>query len=186
MLHKTLTSSIIFIILIASQIFSQVPVTVWVDDDYNANTAGWNTTHFAVIQDGIIAVAKGGTVNVEAGIWNDNIEIQNGKSLIGAGVGQSFINGDGSSYTITVRDTGSVIKYFTLNNTGENFLDFEISLEKAHNVIVDNNHTLNKGIQVNESHNCTISNNLIENSTTQGNLFISDYWLEQSHRKQCA
>jgi len=173
MVQKVLISSINLIILFSSHIYSQIPDTVWVDDEYSATTTGWGTTHFAVIQDGIDAVAKAGTVNVAAGTWNENIEIQNGKSLIGTGIGQSFINSDGNKAAISVRDTGSVIKYFTVNTAGEDWSDFPIKLVDAHNVTVQNNHILESGIELGGSHNNTISNNLIEG---KGSIFISDSW----------
>ena len=46
---------------------------VYVDDDYDASTPGWGIDHFAVIQDGINAVADYGTVNVLTGLYHENI-----------------------------------------------------------------------------------------------------------------
>ncbi|MCK4722273.1 MAG: right-handed parallel beta-helix repeat-containing protein, partial [Dehalococcoidia bacterium] len=43
---------------------------VWVDDDFTEATAGWGTTHFATIQDGIDAVDPDGTVYVADGDYN--------------------------------------------------------------------------------------------------------------------
>jgi len=48
--------------------FNFVP-EVWVDDTFNSETPGWGVDHFAVIQDGINAVAEGGIVNVAAGTY---------------------------------------------------------------------------------------------------------------------
>lgn len=178
MAQKSFIISTLFILLISTPIFAQAPDTVWVDDDYNATTAGWGTTHFAVIQEGVDAVAKAGTVNVAAGTWNENIEISGGKSLIGAGIGQSFINGDGTTYTISVTEqevieTESFIQNFTLNNPSENWGDFEINMDHTYNVTVQNNHLLNNGIMLAVSQNCIISNNLIEGI---GNLTLSQTW----------
>ena len=66
--------SIIIILLSFSSLFSQTPDTVWVDDDYDTYTAGWDTTKFAHIQDGINAVAPAGTVYVAAGTWKESCE----------------------------------------------------------------------------------------------------------------
>ena len=49
------------------------PTQVWVDDDFNSSTPGWQVTHFDQIQDGIDAVAEGGEVIVYAGTYNEDI-----------------------------------------------------------------------------------------------------------------
>jgi parallel beta-helix repeat protein len=46
-----------------------LPSVVWVDDGYTAATSGWGVTRFDKIQDGIDAVAIGGTVHVLAGTY---------------------------------------------------------------------------------------------------------------------
>jgi parallel beta-helix repeat protein len=43
--------------------------TIYVDDDYDATTPGWAITHFDKIQDGVDAVADGGTVYVANGMY---------------------------------------------------------------------------------------------------------------------
>jgi len=49
------------------------PGTVYVDDGFTAATPGWGTTHFDTIQDGLDAVAVGGTVNVANGTYGADV-----------------------------------------------------------------------------------------------------------------
>ena len=75
MLSKALVLAVIVLFIGASvvpSISSDEPVsrgTIYVDDDFNASTPGWNVTNFSKIQDGIDAVAANGTVYVFNGIY---------------------------------------------------------------------------------------------------------------------
>jgi len=69
-----------------SSVMAQPPSEVWVDDDFNSGTPGWNVTRFAVIQDGVTAVAGGGTVHVAAGTYDEQVVIDKTLTLQGAGV----------------------------------------------------------------------------------------------------
>jgi PKD repeat protein len=69
------------------------PSTVWVDDDWSATSDGdivgngyiYGYNAFDTIQGGIDAVAEGGTVNVAAGAYTEDLSItKNGISVIGA------------------------------------------------------------------------------------------------------
>ncbi len=56
---------------------------VYVDDDFTASTPGWGIDHFAVIQDGVNAVAPGGTVNVAGGSYAGQVVIDRDLTLLG-------------------------------------------------------------------------------------------------------
>jgi len=62
---------------------------VWVDDDFTTATTGWGYDHFDNIQRGIDTVYAGGTVNVAAGTYTENIVIDNRLTLDGAGSGDN-------------------------------------------------------------------------------------------------
>ena len=72
-------------IIAGSPVMAQAPVQVWVDDDFNAGTPGWNATRFAIIQDGVDAVIGGGTVNVAAGTYDEQVVIDKMLTLRGVG-----------------------------------------------------------------------------------------------------
>ena len=52
---------------------NDIPSVVYVDDDFNEMTEGWNETCFATIQAAIDAVAANGTIYVYGGTYYENI-----------------------------------------------------------------------------------------------------------------
>jgi hypothetical protein len=88
------TSSLLLVVVLVlglglttgSPVMAQPPGQVWVDDDFNSGTPGWNVTRFAVVQDGVSAVTSGGTVHVAAGIYDEQVIIDKMLTLQGAGV----------------------------------------------------------------------------------------------------
>ncbi len=90
---------------------------VWVDDDFDSSTWGWQLTHFANIQAAIDAVDVGGTVNVAAGtyagsthlgswIWKD-LNIQKSLNLVGAGSGEAIVHlSEGKTNGVEIRGSG--------------------------------------------------------------------------------
>jgi len=73
-------------VITGSPVMAQPPSAVWVDDDFDSGTPGWNVTRFSVIQDGVAAVASGGTVHVAAGTYDEQVVINKRLTLQGAGV----------------------------------------------------------------------------------------------------
>jgi hypothetical protein len=69
-----------------SLVTAQPPGEVWVDDDFDSGTPGWNVTRFAVVKNGIDAVTSGGTVHVAAGTYDEQVVIEKTLTLQGAGV----------------------------------------------------------------------------------------------------
>ena len=62
----------------------ETPETVFVDDDFDSTTDGWGVTHFAIIQDGVEAVADGGLVQVAEGAYVEQVFVAKDLSLQGA------------------------------------------------------------------------------------------------------
>ncbi len=85
---------------------SPQPSEVWVDDDFTDATPGWGTTHFATIQDGVTAVAAGGTVNVAAGTYNESVTIDKQITLLGAQAGVDARNRSGAESIIDATGYG--------------------------------------------------------------------------------
>lgn len=56
---------------------------IFVDDDFDANTLGWGSTHFASMQGGVDAAGGGGTVHVASGTYIENVMV--GRPLILSG-----------------------------------------------------------------------------------------------------
>jgi len=83
--------------LVATTPVAAEPLEVWVDDDFDDTHPGWNETHFDNIQDGINAVAIGGTVHVAAGTYAETISIpaaKDGLRLLGPNAGKPGYAGD--------------------------------------------------------------------------------------------
>ena len=59
----------------------------WVDDNFTIATPGWGTTHFATIQDAVDNTESGGTVNVAAGSYIEEVIISLPLSLKGPNYG---------------------------------------------------------------------------------------------------
>lgn len=84
MKHKLLLRTFLLFFFLSLIGLNAQPTTVYVDDDFNSGTAGWGTTHFAKIQDGIDVVAPEGTVDVAAGTYTEDILINKPLTLNGA------------------------------------------------------------------------------------------------------
>ena len=93
-----------------------IPDIVYVDDDYTSSTPGWQYDHFDVIQDGIDAVAFGGTAYVYNGIYYENVIIHKTINLIGEDRDNTIIDSDGIGNVIYSGYSDITIKEFTLQN----------------------------------------------------------------------
>jgi len=115
--------------------------TIYVDDDYDSSTPGWQVTHFDKIQDGINAVLEHGTVHVYSGTYNENIFINKPLNLIRAySTSRPVING--------VDDHAQTIEVSLATNV--NISGFEI-----HNAVGKPNNY--KGIYIDSSDYCEIT-----------------------------
>jgi len=81
------------------------PSQVYVDDDYTSSTPGWGFDHFAIIQEGIDAVAEGGTVKVYEGTYTEQLIIN--KSLILTGDPKPKIVAPDVRSKFTIPETGA-------------------------------------------------------------------------------
>jgi len=106
---------------------------VWIDDDYDENTLGWNVTHFDNIQDGINAVDVYGRVLVNEGTYIENIVIDKKITLKGLGdINETIIDGDGSKSVVefnTYANYGT-IENFKIINSGKYKFDAGIDIRK--------------------------------------------------------
>ena len=95
-----------------------LPLTVYVDDDFNENTSGWGYDHFDKIQDGIDAVAEGGSVHVDYGTYTENIVIEKQLDLIGNDKNFVIVDGGNIDEVIQILANNVSVSGFTLHNSG--------------------------------------------------------------------
>src|SRR6185503_13084464 len=77
---------------------------------------------FATINGGVTAVAVGGTVNVAAGTYNEDVGLGKAVTVQGAGAGVSIVSGPigGAGSTFAISVSGVVVDGFTITRDGNN------------------------------------------------------------------
>ncbi|HEC77235.1 MAG TPA: hypothetical protein ENI33_08290, partial [Thermoplasmatales archaeon] len=152
-----------------------IPDYVYVDDDFNASTPGWQYDHFASIQDGIDACRENGIIFVYNGTYYENLVVNKTVNLIGENKNTTVIYGNGSGDTVHILANGVNISKFTIRNGGEE----GIYMENVNNctiselIIIENGDV---GILLNNSDNNKIMNCILHNNTYDGILLeYSDY-----------
>lgn len=88
---------------------AQDPDDVYVDDDFNPSTPGWNVTAFKTIQDGVDEVAVGGTVHVHNGTYIENVVISKSLDMIGNSSTNTTIAPPWNNPYIAIRVNGSSV-----------------------------------------------------------------------------
>ena len=67
----------------------------------NVTTLGAQTGSAGRIQEAIDSVNSGGTVNILAGTFNENVNVDKSVTLDGAGIGSTLVGGSGNIFTVT-------------------------------------------------------------------------------------
>ncbi|UCF11759.1 MAG: right-handed parallel beta-helix repeat-containing protein [Thermoplasmatales archaeon] len=117
---------------------------IYVDDDFNESTPGWNVTHFNKIQDGIDAAVNFDNVYVYNGTYNENIRIgtliQEKKiTLIGEDRDSTIILGvPGEDAVVTVLSSDVEMNGFTVDGNS-NELDGIRVTELKQDIVLTNN-----------------------------------------------
>ena len=145
--------------------------TVYVDDDFNETTNGWNITYFDNIQDGINAVEENYNVRVFNGTYHENVFINKSINLIGYYRNSTIIDGNKNGSVVYIFTDGINISGFTIQNSGSNEDDAGIKISSNHNIIsenaiIDNNN----GISIINSSDNTVSENEIKYNQRLGVL----------------
>jgi parallel beta-helix repeat protein len=161
-------------------------ITLYVDDDFNESTPGWNVTHFNIIKDAINASSDNDTVFVHNGTYFENIGIAKSIDLVGEDKNTTVIDGRNLDSTVVITANQVNISGFTIQN-GRNY---GIMVRSSYNLIknnifrdnvvgiclyfsgdestkynnITNNHIFsnNRGISVYDSEFTTLFNNIVE------------------------
>ena len=143
-----------------------MPNEVWVDDDFTSGTTSWDITHFAIIQDGISVVAEGGTVNVAAGTYPEDVTIGTiGMTLQAGTKHEAVIEGTVVIDAANVTVDGFSIKNFSQIPTS----DWSgIYMPSGTGILVANN--LIDGIAIDPVANLTVGIHTLHGSTAEATL----------------
>lgn len=141
-------------------------------------------TFYATIQAAVTAATNGDTIQVSAGTYDEDVNINKSISLLGAGAADTIIRGvrGGDGATVRIAASNITIDGFTITRLGNNLADWNLTdlnfagiAIQGHantgstitNNIIFGNRT---GIDINDSHGHTIKYNQINDNRT-GLLF---------------
>jgi parallel beta-helix repeat protein len=176
---KRLVSGIVLTLLLISMLtlaFNIQPVKAEPRTWYVDDSGG---ADFTKIQDAVYAASAGDTIYVYNGTYHEHIYISKSLSLIGENKHATIIDGSGYAYAVTVFYTQGVkFTRFTICNAE---IGIDIS-QSSNNTIVDNivtNSTLGGpywggGIYLDYSSNNTVAGNIILNTTEVG-IWLNSY-----------
>lgn len=151
---------------------------IYVDDDFNSGTPGWNVTRFDTIQKGVNKCDyNGGTVWVLNGTYQENIVVSTGIAIIGEDKDLVTVDGGGLGTVIYIDSVTCYIQGLTIINSGPSgSIAAGILIDLANPTIEQCNITYNDyGIWSNGS-NAHIVNNYIMNNTADGIFLDRSNW----------
>jgi nitrous oxidase accessory protein len=105
---------------------------------HNVNTG----LDYATIQEAIAAneTLDGNTIQVEGGVYYENLVINKSLSLIGGGAENTIIDGGGTGTVVSVEATNVTFSGFAVRDSGRESLDSGIEEEFSYGAIIDDNY----------------------------------------------
>ncbi len=160
------------------------PAEVFVDDDFDSSTPGWEYDHFDNIQDAIDVIAGLGSVFVYEGEYSANspeldLIIDKPIFLIGKGETKPVIDGLDNGNVLTILSDSVRVNNFIIRNSGDSSVDSGIEINSDFNIINDTEITDNKiGIKITDSSNKNIiyHNNFISNDQNALDIGMFNQW----------
>jgi parallel beta-helix repeat protein len=157
--------------------FSQLSMgDIYVDDDFNESTPGWNVTHFDKIQDGVDAAVNFDSIYVYNGTYSENVQIgtiiqEKKVDLTGENTDNVIILGvPGDDAVILISSSDVEINGFTIDGGSSSLEGIRVAGSKQ-DIILANNNIIDcsKGISLKPlTKRVEISNNIISNSEFSG------------------
>jgi hypothetical protein len=102
---------------------------IWVDDNYNSTTPGWNIDHVSTIQSGIDKICPYGTVIVHDGYYNEDVIIPGEKFnvlLRGEDIPVEHHNPPIIDGTITIYGDSTTINYLWFNCSASKSIEIHV------------------------------------------------------------
>ena len=172
--------------------FTTESITIYVDDNYDNSTPGWNVTHFNKIQDGMYAANENDTVFVYSGRYEEYVILDKPIRLIGENRESTFITGEyeeepndqKEEYVVLI--TAEMAEFSGFSIVGEGFgrdgTVKGINLGNMRNTVSRNYITeCVYGIAaINKEHDVGVRNNFIYGNKIY-NCQMAGVYLEKSH-----
>ena len=149
---------------------ADVTPKLYVDDDYNSSTPGWQIDHFASIQDAINVSSAGDRIIVYAGTYSETITITHKLDLFGEDKTLTTITGSESGNRITITAANVNISHFKIKNCGNGINNAVININSGYTIITDNiiQNGRENGIYLNNCDNNIIYDNIITTNNANG------------------
>ncbi|QSX08668.1 right-handed parallel beta-helix repeat-containing protein [Alkalibacter rhizosphaerae] len=161
-----------------SQTMAVLVEEAWVDDDFDAGTSGWGTTHFASIQDGLNGLTENGTLHIATGIYEESFLVaKDGVTILGQD--GSILEGSGNLLHngITIQASGVILDGLTVQHWNENGIHIEGNDNTVQNCLIAGNGVASTsytaGIKV-EGNGNTISENTADSNGKIGIYILGD------------
>ena len=147
-------------------ITASCPTNCYVGSAGSDSNDGTSGSPFATIQHAVTAVSSGGTVHVAAGTYNENVQISQPLTLLGANASQPGTGARGAESIIsTSNSSGNNVTVDVVNATGVTVDGFTIRQTAA----VTCSTCAAFGVQVGPGSNgAVVTNNIIDGITTSG------------------
>ncbi len=159
------------------------PAAVFVDDDFDAATPGWQVTHFDALQPGIHAVATGGTVTVFAGTYAEAVTVDRPMFLVGQGPGVPEVDAGGAADTLELAAEGIAVLGLCVRNSGTSGFA-SVAVRRASCAVAANAIT-GAGLLFGEgAHSGFAVANVVQGGTTGIHLFRADGVLVENNAVQ--
>jgi photosystem II stability/assembly factor-like uncharacterized protein len=165
------------------------PEIVYVDDDFNSGTMGWNYDHFDNVNDALDAVQSGGIIHVSSGDYDERLVLSKSVNLIGEDFETTKIDGQGvSGDVIRVNSNDVNISGFNITGSGTSWGNSGVYLNYVGNCFIKNNYFSNNrvGLSLISAYDNLIYSNYFMSSTeygvytnnwaTSGNYFYDNYF----------
>jgi len=157
------------------------------DSDGDATQYGWNVPYppvhnvtqdlyYATIQSAIDAATPGDTINVAAGTYPENVNINKAVTLTGENKDTTIIDGSGSGVVVAISASNAAMSGFTVTNSGSGGTDagvlfYNVSGSTVSGNIISNNNASGIGVIMGSGN--FITANTVETNAAYGVVIVA-------------